>query len=871
MAADTETLKILDISVDGAVKSIGDLKENIKNLKKQLEGWKETTDEVDESGKKVIKTHEGLTIGTEEYQKVLNELKLNQNALKDAMYATSASMEDVIQSAQGAGETYNALVHRMAAMKEELRNTDVSTEEGKKRFNELAEQISEVNTKLKEMDAAQGNYQRNVGNYESALNKLSDKFKVVAGGASGIINPIANVTKGLNVMSATPVIGILGLLANILSKVMANLNSSEESTNRMTKAMGVFGGVTETITKILQGLGNAVTWVIEGMSKLYVSIFGETDAMKARNKIAEDSIALAKQERENTIANADAEREIAEYREKATDKERYTAAQRLEFQKKAGELENQIAERAKEDLKTQYEIIKAKNALTQSSAEDLQKEADAYAAMVKAETEYLNKVASNNKQLESLRKEQAREAKEAAKEAQDALKARLNAEKELISQELELTEEGSAEQLRLQKERRKKEYDLAVAEAKTKIKNASDLNKTLMLLQKKYDKDLLILERNNQKSRESQQILHLQNLADIYENGTREYLTAIRDLRKQEMDNIQREEGETIDQFNARRLQAQKAYYDSLRALNEKSIQESTAELRLALAKQEQGSEGYYAGMMSLAENYWRNLTRNAGESEVEFAIRQAEAFKAYQDAVQTYLDYGTEQERLSLENRMNALKSGSVAYLDAAVELKKYELDTLHQLEGESNEEFRSRQIEAQKAYDDAIKESIQGRINLMQSSISIMSGIFANLESLYEGDAENSLASARKLKNVKIAQAVLNTISGAVGAFTQASETIPPPMGQIVGAASAASVTAAGMAQISKIKSTQIGMSGISANVSAPVIPTDVQQVRNLTSASEEVRLNQMASDQRVVLVMSDLEAKQGQIKVQVEESSF
>lgn len=863
MAAETETIKILDLQV-GGVKTIEDLKNNIKNLKKVLEGYDvqvgDTTEHID-----------ALTIGTEDYQKVINELRENQNALRNAMHGSTASLEDVKNAAQGVGMTYNSLVAQMAQYKEELRNIDVSTEQGQKDFDTLAAKINAVNTKLKEMDAAQGNHQRDVGNYEKALNQLSDKFKAVAGGASGIVNPIANVTKGLKVMSATPVIGILGLLANILSKVIDTLHTSEESTNRMTKAMGVFGGVTETITKILQGLGNGVAWVVEKMAGLYTSIFGETEAMKQRNKIAEESIALAKKERENTIANADAEREIAENREKATDKQKYTAAQRLESQKKAGELENQIAERAKEDLKAQYEIIKAKNALTQSSAEDLQKEADAYAAMVKAETEYLNKVASNNKQLETLRKEQAKEAKDAAKEAQDALKARINAEKDLISQELELTEEGSAEQLRLQKERRKKEYDLAVAEAKTKIKNASDLNKTLLLLQKKYDKDLLILERNNQKSRESQQILHLQNLADIYADGTREYLTAIRDLRKQELDNIQREEGETLDQFNARRLQAQKAYYDSVRALNEKSIQESTAELRLALAKQEQGSEGYYAGMMSLAENYWRNLTKNAGESDIEFAIRQEEAFKAYQDAVNQYLDYGTEQERLSLENRMNALKDGSVAYLDAAVDLKKYELDTLHQLEGESNEEFRSRQIEAQKAYDDAIKESIQGRINLMQNSISIMSGIFANLESLYEGDAENSLASARKLKNVKIAQAVLNTISGAVGAFTQASETIPPPMGQIVGAASAASVTAAGMAQISKIKATQIGGNGISANVSAPIVPTDVQQVRNLTSASEEVRLNQMASDQRVVLVMSDLEAKQGQIRVQTEESSF
>ena len=42
-------------------------------------------------------------------------------------------------------------------------------------------------------------------------------------------------------------------------------------------------------------------------------------------------------------------------------------------------------------------------------------------------------------------------------------------------------------------------------------------------------------------------------------------------------------------------------------------------------------------------------------------------------------------------------------------------------------------------------------------------------------------------------------------------------------------------------------------------------------VTSASEEQRLNDMASDQRVVLVMSDLEVKQEQQRVQMAEASF
>jgi hypothetical protein len=48
-------------------------------------------------------------------------------------------------------------------------------------------------------------------------------------------------------------------------------------------------------------------------------------------------------------------------------------------------------------------------------------------------------------------------------------------------------------------------------------------------------------------------------------------------------------------------------------------------------------------------------------------------------------------------------------------------------------------------------------------------------------------------------------------------------------------------------------------------------VSNVRSVTSASEEDRLNLMARDQRVYILASDIEASQDQIKTQVSESSF
>lgn len=169
--------------------------------------------------------------------------------------------------------------------------------------------------------------------------------------------------------------------------------------------------------------------------------------------------------------------------------------------------------------------------------------------------------------------------------------------------------------------------------------------------------------------------------------------------------------------------------------------------------------------------------------------------------------------------------------------------------------------------------EETTKGRIETMYSLASASSAILGTIADLYENDANNTKKSANKVKAIRIASATIDTISGALGAFTQATESIAPPYGQIVGAANAAAVTATGMAQIAKIKSTNFsGASGsVNASVSAPSVSMEMPQTRNITSASEEERLNQMASDQRVKLVMSDLEIADNQIRVQTEESSF
>jgi len=176
---------------------------------------------------------------------------------------------------------------------------------------------------------------------------------------------------------------------------------------------------------------------------------------------------------------------------------------------------------------------------------------------------------------------------------------------------------------------------------------------------------------------------------------------------------------------------------------------------------------------------------------------------------------------------------------------------------------------VEKQKELTEAKREAAFASAD---ATASMLAAISDAVESL-GGENERSQKAA---KGIKIAATTIETISGATSAY-MAAQTLPPPYGQIVGATNAAAVLATGMANIAKMKATSIASSSVpsfsspSASVSAPNVPTQLDAVRNLTSASEEERLNRMAQSQKVYILQSDIEAAGAASKVQVTESTF
>ena len=652
-----ETIQIIRIDTGEAVKSVNDLRENVKILKERLGD---------------------LEIGTTEYQDTLEELKVNQAAVKDAMYATTASMDDLAKSATGTSNSYNSLVHRMASLKEELRATDVSTEQGKERFKELAAQINEVNDNLKDMDALQGNFQRNVGNYPGLMKTFSGSLDALDKGLKATAGGVGGLKDGFDALAVNPAFTILGIVVDLFGSLADTLKEDETSMAAVNKA----GVSLEPVFKFLKGILEKVVNIVADLITK-VSSFVQSNGLIP--KIIDGVVG---------VGNAIFKFVVAPFKG----------------------------------------VVEAIKVFKEQGVRGLGDAAKAFANEMKTGISFK----SNYQAGESIVDAITAGIKDKKKDVSDAGKDVIKPLKDGIDMELD---------------------------------------KMIQDLDKEMDKIIQDLDKEQEDANKIANSIAQGRLANL-DKAAKHQL---------ELNDILVEDD---------REKAEKAY----------QIQLSANERRLA-----------------------------ALEQFAQDALERGD--------LDAYLEYQQEAADLEVEIETNALR-----------------------------EKKRLREQDAKDA-----KEKAKQQMEVMQSVASATSGILGSIADMYESDEKNSEKNANKIKGLRIASATIDTISGAIGAFMQAVQTIPPPMGAIIGGIQAAAVTAAGIAQIAKIKSTKV--SGSASNsaptapavTSAPVRTMDIQQVRSVTSASEEDRLNQMASDQRVVLVMSDLEVKQNQSRVQVAEASF
>jgi hypothetical protein len=217
------------------------------------------------------------------------------------------------------------------------------------------------------------------------------------------------------------------------------------------------------------------------------------------------------------------------------------------------------------------------------------------------------------------------------------------------------------------------------------------------------------------------------------------------------------------------------------------------------------------------------------------------------------------EAEREAMEAEMELVDTTAERKIELQQQLA--ELETEYRLNRlTADQELADREVEIE-------HDAFEKRKNLQQSYVNAIASTAQQLGGIFGTISETMEQGTKEWKALKIAEAIINTLAGGITAFMSAME-LPYPANLIAAPITMAGVLATGFAQVAKIRATQVSKaaSGGATNTmtvqSIANTPTNVRQTSptwNDEGVIQDTLVNQ--GDQRVVLVMSDLEAAQGQ----------
>lgn len=723
--ADTTT-KILEVVVDNnqAMAAIADYNKLIDEQKKKQ--------------KELAADFKAGKITQEDYYRAMAKSKEETKAYSRGVQELSKEVQNNVKQSQEQEGSMRSLRAQLSNLTKEFDALSRAEREGDAGRAKMDE-INRLTDEIKAAEEQTQRYYRNVGNYSGGV---MDAFSKTGGAVGSVINPVKNVTAGFKAMSATPLIGILGLLANIINKVIEKLNSSESSMNRVKVAMAPLNAGSTLLTKVLQKLGEGVAWLAEKLGKWADKMGLVSDKMKEEQRLTLEEIALTKRRREALTQDADAELKIAQLKEKATDKLNYSHSERLKFLKEAVAAEEEMARRNKEIAAQEYQILLDRSKLAENSAEENEKLAQAYANMVKQETAYLSKKKELNAQIT-----------EATNQAQAERKAALDAE--------------------------------------------------LAAMREATDKRIELMKEGNDKERASEEATHTKTIEDLQRRlATEKNLTTkAREAINQLIELEQKRHQQRMEELDNERLVSELENAEKTIALKLQGVKEGTAEeynlKREALAKQLErellDTQLTEEQKLLMRENYNKELEKL--EDEHLNAVYQKQM-----DALALEWDNKIAEAALRGENTL-ALE----------VERRKAELDAMHQMEEESDAEFKARMLAAEQAYTDSKKALLDQQAANTQANMEATGAVINSLGQLLSAFGEENEEAAKAAKVLALGEIAINTGKAIAAGVAQAQAAGGFPANIAAIATTVATVLANIATAISTVKSAKFATGGL------------------------------------------------------------
>ena len=774
------------------------------------------------------------------------------------------------------GEAYSDSIAGMRAQLSDLTKIYDNLSEAQRQSSqglELQSNINDLTSQLKILEEETGRFQRNVGNYpeqitaiipgisqlDGVLGKLGLSFSALATSGTKAFSQIGDsfTTLGKAFLS-NPVGIVLTGLVLVVTKLVDAFKKNDDAMTELQKAFTVFEPIIEGVNFLFDKLAEGIAFIIGGMADLGKAVLslipGYEKSQKAAEGLVQAQDDLEESEREYTINSARRNKEIARLRDEAAENPDVT--KRMKALKEAQRLEE---ENLKEELKIAQERVRIREEQAKkekdTSDETKNEIAKMRADMLKAEQTYYEGHRKLQKEYNRYQKEAISGLSRERQEIYKNIDAQLQ-EAQAKKANLEATMKIYAATT----------HDTSSAIYKMMEKGLSNLNAEIDPLQKKIDAMLKEAENAQKKSDKVSKSTKdngdelKKNLEKLNEELLNENERVLNQLKKDYDEDVK-----TLQDALKKKLISQNEYYDKLQ---QREIQYNDAVVK----QNEQMANTLAQNRISEGESQI-NEQHDSGES-LEKQLLDLE----YDD----YADYQLRKQQLAEETNQRILDN-EIAKSQAMIALWQQELS-----DWEGTEEEKAKlQAKIDGEQDKLTKNLLKKQENTLEAQNKVTEKNEKKKEKIRDmGNKALSqgLATASALagdnaeaqKGIQVADAIINTISGAVGAF-QGITKDTGGWGIALATATAAMVTAAGMANVKEIIDTKIpgGDGSGSAASTAPSI--NASSVASLTDSTQAVNTVigdetiQAMSDQRVYVVESDITSTQKKVEVAENGNNF
>ena len=408
-----------------AVTKTINLEVNTKDAKKSLKGLEKGVDDVNKEVKETSKSTQQMG-GT--LDKVTGGAVSKFNSFKGALTSVTTGFKSLKVAIIATG--IGALLIAVTALGQAF----TRSEEGQNKFAKILGVIGSITGNLLDLLADLG---------EAIINAFTNPIQALKNFQKSVTEFVTDKING--------VIDSFGLLGSAIKKAFS----------------GDFSGALEDAKDGFVKLNNNINPVkiaVDAVAKSVKNLAKEIKAdATAAAKIADQRAEAEKQARKLIVERAQAEQDIARLREKAVNKEKFTAEERIAFLEEAGKISEELAAKETAVAKLRLEAKLTENSLTKSNKDDLNEAAQLEASVIQLETQRLNLQKRLSTELLTARREAATQAKKDAKEEPVVVDEKLKKIQEIQKAYKQKQEDADAEtelqKIALEEERKLAELD----------------------------------------------------------------------------------------------------------------------------------------------------------------------------------------------------------------------------------------------------------------------------------------------------------------------------------------------------------------------------------------------------------------------------